>query len=345
MKNKAVFMVKAKQFEIQEIPMPTVGDDEVGVQMKHVGICGSDAHLFELGGIPTRETKLPLILGHECAGVVYEVGKNVKHLAVGDTVALEPGLPCGKCEYCLSGRYNLCPDVQFMAVPPYDGAMRKYMSYPAYMAFKLPEGMSTLEGALIEPLAVGIHAVKQGEVSMGDSITVLGGGCIGLATLLAAKAWGASKAIVADLVESRLELALKIGADYVINPLKDDTIKKAMELTDGKGTNQVFETAGNKITYAQTSHLVGRGGTVVIVGNLFDEVPYSFRNLYIKEAQIKTVFRYRNIFPAAIESVASGRIDIKSIVTKVYPFDQSQQAYDDTIADKQNNIKTIIEID
>lgn len=342
MKNQAMVMTDVRTFELQDAPMPRVGPEEVGVQVMDVGICGSDMHFYEGHAFHIFPDSLPFVLGHECAGIVYEVGENVKNLKVGDRVTLEPGVPCGKCEFCESGRYNLCPDVRFMATPPYEGALKRYVSHPAHKTYKMPDNMSFVEGALIEPLSVGIHAANRGEVKNGMSVAILGGGCIGLCTLLAAKAFGATRIIVSDIFDNRLDKAKELGATGVVNSKNTDAVQAILDMTDGIGVDVVFETAGIPATAAQTSHIVRRGGTVVMVGNIFDDVPYSFRNIYKKEAQVRSVFRYCNTYPMAIEAVASGRIDVASIVTARLPFEKAQEAFDLSVDDKQNCIKTVI---
>ena len=180
------------------------------------------------------------MLGHECAGTVVEVGAGVEDLKVGDRVALEPGITCGKCEACKSGHYNLCPDVVFLATPPVQGCNEEYIAFPADMCFKLPENVSTKEGALIEPLSVGFYAAEQGAVNTGDTVIILGAGCIGLVTLLACKAHGAGQIIVADLVDARLEKAMELGATAVVNSGKEDIFAKVQELTGGRGFDVVY---------------------------------------------------------------------------------------------------------
>ena len=199
MKNRGAFMQGLNKMIVKEIEMPSAGHGQVVVKMEYVGICGSDVHYFHsgrCGGFVVGDEEF--MLGHECAGTVVEVGEGCKELKVGDRVALEPGITCGECEFCKSGRYNLCPDVQFLATPPVQGCYEDYIAYPENMCFKLPDNVSTKEGALVEPLSVGLHAANQGEVGLGDTVIILGGGCIGLVTMMACKAHGASTIIVAD---------------------------------------------------------------------------------------------------------------------------------------------------
>ena len=205
---KTAVMTDIMQAEIQERPIPQPKDDEVLVKVEYVGICGSDLHYYESGRIGDFVVKPPFVLGHEAGGTVVEVGANVKNLKVGDRVAMEPGKTCGQCEFCKSGKYNLCEDVVFFATPPVDGVFQEYVAHEAGLCFKLPDNVSTLEGALIEPLAVGMHAARQGEAKLGQTAVVTGAGCIGLVTLLSLKAMGVTKVIVVDVMETRLQNAL-----------------------------------------------------------------------------------------------------------------------------------------
>ena len=196
---KVVYLTEPGKMEIAEEPRPEVTPGHVVVKIEYNGICGSDVHFFKDGRVGDCVLRDKFVLGHEVSGTVVEVGEGVTHLKVNDRVALEPGYACGKCEFCKSGRYNLCPEMKFFAAPPDAGALKEYVSHPADMCFKLPENVSTMEGALVEPLAVGLHATGLGGVSLGQSAVILGAGCIGLVTLLSAKARGASRVIVADL--------------------------------------------------------------------------------------------------------------------------------------------------
>ncbi|WP_157148861.1 alcohol dehydrogenase catalytic domain-containing protein, partial [Brachyspira pilosicoli] len=199
-KMKVAIMTDLKKIEFIERDIPKPKSDEVLVKLEYVGVCGSDLHYYEHGAIGNYIVKYPFVLGHECSGTVVEIGDNVKHLKVGDKVALEPGKTCGKCEFCKTGRYNLCPDVIFFATPPVDGVFQEYVAHPESLSFKLPDNISTMEGALIEPLAVGMHAARQGDAKIGEIAFVTGAGCIGLCSMLALKACGVSKVYVIDVM-------------------------------------------------------------------------------------------------------------------------------------------------
>lgn len=332
--------------EIREIEVPVPKEKQVLVKLEYVGICGSDVHYLEHGKIGDFIVNGDFILGHECAGTVVALGPGVKNLKVGDKVALEPGCTCGQCEFCKTGRYNLCPDVEFLATPPYDGCLMNYIAFPENMAFKLPDGISTKEGALVEPLAVGMHAAKQGNVKLGDSVVILGSGTIGLVTLLACKAFGATDITVVDVIPKRLEYAKKLGATTTVNAAEKDVLTEIDRLTNKKGADVVIETAGSAKTVAQTPYLVKNGGCVVLVGMApQDIIEYNFSKIMAKEAEIKSVFRYRNIYPQAINAVSKGIIDISGIITHEFAFDDAAKAFNFVINNKQEVVKAVIKID
>lgn len=328
-------------FEEREIPTPK--DDEVLVKLEYVGICGSDLHYYETGAIGDYVVEPPFVLGHEPGGVVVEVGKNVSHLKAGDRVALEPGKTCGHCEFCKEGKYNLCPDVVFFATPPVDGVFQEYVAHEADLCFKLPENVSTLEGALIEPLAVGFHAAIQGDAHLGQKAVVMGAGCIGLVSMMALKARGVSEVIVVDIMDKRLEKAMELGASAVINGARENVEERIKELT--KGADLVIETAGTEITTRQAIHIAKKGSNIVLVGySKSGEMTLPMSLVLDKELTFKTVFRYRHIYPMAIEAVAAGKVNLKGIVTNVFSLDEAQEAMDYSVHNKADIVKSVIKI-
>lgn len=330
-------------FVEREIPQPA--DNEVLVKLEYVGICGSDMHYYETGRIGDYVVEPPFVLGHEPGGVVVEVGKNVTHLKVGDRVALEPGKTCGHCEYCREGKYNLCPDVEFFATPPVDGVFQEYVAHEAALCFKLPENVDTLEGALIEPLAVGFHAANQGGAHAGQTAVVFGAGCIGLVSMMALKAEGVSRVYVVDIMQKRLDKAMELGATGVINSMKTDVQEEIGRLTEGKGVDLVIETAGMEVTTRQAIHITKKGATIVLVGySKTGEMTLPLSLALDKELTFKTVFRYRHIYPMAIEAVASGKVNLKGIVSNIFNFDDIQAAMDKSVSDKANIVKSVVKI-
>ncbi|MGF0032231.1 NAD(P)-dependent alcohol dehydrogenase [Bariatricus sp. SGI.154] len=344
-KMKVAVMLGIGKMGFEERDIPKAKDDEVLVKLEYVGICGSDLHYYETGAIGDYVVEPPFVLGHEPGGTVVEVGKNVKHLKVGDRVALEPGKTCGHCEFCKTGRYNLCPDVVFFATPPVDGVFQEYVAHEADLCFKLPDNVSTLEGALIEPLAVGFHAAIQGDAHLGQRAVVMGAGCIGLVSMMALKARGVSEVYVVDIMEKRLEKALELGATGVINGAKEDVLERVKELTDGTGMDLVIETAGTEITTRQAIHMAKKGSNIVLVGySKSGEMTLPMSLVLDKELTFKTVFRYRHIYPMAIDAVAAGKVNLKGIVTDVFELDEAQKAMDYSVNNKADIVKAVIRI-
>ena len=342
---KVAIMTDIQKMDFEERPIPQPKDDEVLVKLDYVGICGSDLHYYETGAIGDYVVKPPFVLGHEPGGVVVEVGKDVKHLQVGDRVALEPGKTCGQCEFCKEGKYNLCPDVVFFATPPVDGVFQEYVAHEANLCFKLPDNVSTLEGALIEPLAVGFHAAIQGDAHLGQKAVVMGAGCIGLVSMMALKARGVSEVYVVDVMDKRLEKAMELGATGVINGMKEDVVAKVKELTGGRGTDLVIETAGAEVTSRQAILMARKGSTIVFVGySRTGEVALPMSIALDKELTFKTVFRYCHIYPMAIQAVADGKINLKGIVTDEFPLDEADKAMEFSMNNKADIVKAVIKI-
>jgi len=342
---KAAVMTDIMTTELVEKEVPRIKEDEVLVKVEYVGVCGSDLHYYEQGAIGDVKVQYPFILGHEAAGTVVLAGEKVKGLKPGDRVALEPGKTCGQCEFCRTGKYNLCPDVEFFATPPYDGVFQEYVAHRAELCFKLPDNVSTKEGALIEPLAVGFHAANQGDAKFGQTAVILGAGCIGLVTLLALKAKGVERVIVVDIIEKRLEKALELGASHIINGKEQDTVKAVLELTEGMGSDLVFETAGTELTATQAVHMAKKGSTVVLVGySSSGKMTLPMSLALDKELCFKTVFRYRHIYPMAIRAVASGKVNIGGIVTNEYTLDQIAEGLEQCVHNKAEVVKAVIKI-
>ena len=344
-KMKVASMPSMGKIEIIEKDIPRVKNNEVLVKLEYVGICGSDLHYYEHGRIGNFIVNFPFVLGHECSGTVVETGEGVKHLKNGDRVALEPGKTCGICEFCKTGRYNLCKDVIFFATPPVDGIFQEYTAHEADLCFKLPENVNTMEGALIEPLSVGFHAALTGGAKLGQTAAVSGSGCIGLVSMLALKALGVSRVFVSDVVPKRLEKAKELGAMEVINVAEKNLEKTVNDLTNGNGVDLFIETSGVEAAAASAIGALKKGGTLVFVGYS----PSGMMNLPIgqaldKELTMKTIFRYRHIYPLAIEAVSTGKIDIKNIVTNTFDFSDIANAMEQSAKDKANIVKAVIKI-
>ncbi|WP_027086278.1 NAD(P)-dependent alcohol dehydrogenase [Cohnella panacarvi] len=340
---KAAVLESQGKIEVKEVPIPSVKPDEALVQVKCIGICGSDVHYYEHGRIGRYEVKQPIILGHELAGVVTEVGENVQHIKVGDRVAVEPGVTCGRCENCKSGRYNLCPDVVFMATPPVDGAWAEYVSVRADFLFPLPDGMSFEEGALLEPLSVGFHAMHRAQVKPHDRVLVTGLGPIGQLAVAAARLFGVTEIYGSDVVEYRRDLAITMGITEVCDPVSESLQEKVNSWSDGKGMDVIIETSGNAGAIMATTAQVKRGGKIVLIGlPAVASIGMNVNELIDGEIDVLGVFRYANTYPAAIRALQSGKVCLEDAITHKFNLDDIQEALDLAIHHKNSSMKIMI---
>ena len=341
--NQASVLHGVGDLRIDERPVPSPAPNEVRVAMRAVGICGSDVHYLEHGRIGSFVVEAPMILGHESSGIVDAVGDGVTSLRPGDKVALEPGVPCRRCAHCKSGRYNLCADVRFFATPPVDGSMATYVTHPADFCYKLPENVSLDEGAMMEPLSVGIHACRRGGVGMGSRVMVMGAGPIGLVTVLAARAAGASYIALADPRAERLDLAQEVGADYVTSAVGPTL---AHELVDrARGMFDVSVDCSGAETAVRAAMTVTRsGGKVVLVGLGPDEMTLPIVESATREVDLVGIFRYANAYPAALELIASGQVNVKPLVTHRFPMRQVSEAFDVAKTGRDGAVKVMVTI-
>lgn len=341
---KAAVLHKVHDLRVEDFPKPTIEQpDDVLVHIGAVGVCGSDIHFLERGRIGDFVVTEPVILGHEAGGTVEEVGPDVKTLAPGDRVAIEPGRPCRRCEWCHRGEYNLCPDVIFLAAPPVHGAFCEYMVWPADFLFKLPENVSIEEGAMCEPLSVGMWAATRAGVSPGDLVAVLGAGPIGLTALQAAAYFGATTIIATDFVPFRLKAAQRLGATDVIDLNEADAVEAIMNLTNGRGVDVAFECAGAIPSTQQCIHITRNGGTVQFVGMpSVDDFELPVYQMIGKELTVGGLFRYANCYPPSIAGIASGRIDVKSLITHRYSLDDCPEAMAFARDEKDKALKVVV---
>jgi L-iditol 2-dehydrogenase len=316
-------------FEHRERDRPDPAADEVLVEVRHVGICGSDVHYYEHGRIGDYVVEDPLILGHESAGEVVAVGDEVTGLEPGDEVALEPGIPCGECARCRAGEYNLCPDVEFMATPPDDGAFAEYVAWDADFAHRLPQTVSTRAGALCEPLSVALHATRRAEIGLGDSVLVTGAGPIGMLVSEAVRAAGAGSVLVSDVVPEKLERAEAYGATATVNPAEESLSAAVADFTDGEGVDAVIEASGAPPAVAATVDAVRRGGTVLCIGlSAEDEIPIETNEIVDKELDFRGSFRFRNTYADAVSLLERGAVDVERIIDFEMPMADLTAAFE-----------------
>lgn len=342
-KMKAAVLNRTFDIELKELDVPQIGADEVLVKVIAVGVCGSDVHYYEYGKIGPYVVEEPIILGHECAGIVVDTGKEVSRFKKGDRVAVEPGVTCGRCEYCKEGRYNLCPKVEFLATPPVDGAFVQYIKHREDFLYPIPDHLSFEAASLNEPFSVGIHAAKRADLRPGSSVAIMGMGPIGLMAVVAAKTFGASNIIVADLEENRLEAAKNLGASHVINIKEEDPEKRIKELTFDGGVDVAFETAGHPAALKSALSSVKRGGKLAIVGlPPQDEVGVNVPFISSNEIDIFGVFRYANTYPEGIEFLSSDIADVESLITDHYPLQETKLALEQARTSKSESLKVIV---
>lgn len=329
----------------EQRPIPAIKDHEVLLEMDSVGICGSDVHYLVKGRIGNFIVEQPMIIGHEASGVVHKVGRDVKHLKVGDRVAIEPGVPCRLCDHCKQGRYNLCADVIFCATPPVNGNLTKYYAHAGDFCFKLPDHVTMEEGALLEPLSVGVHACKRGSVKLGTDVLIFGAGPIGLATLAAALSMGANTVAVVDIVENKLALAKELGATHTIVLNRDSTeqekVKKIHALLGG-APDVCIDCSGAEATVRLSILTAKSGGCVVLVGMGAAELTLPITDGLIREVDIRGVFRYCNDYPAALALVSSGKINVKKFITHHFDITETQKAFDYARNGLEGAVKIVI---
>ncbi|NHB60323.1 MULTISPECIES: NAD(P)-dependent alcohol dehydrogenase [Photorhabdus] len=341
---KALVLEKAGQISIQDWETPEIlGENDVEIKIHSVGICGSDVHYYQYGRIGPFIVEKPMILGHEASGVITAVGKNVTHLKIGDRVCMEPGIPNLQSPQSRAGIYNLDPEVRFWATPPIDGCLRERVIHPAAFTFKLPDNVSFAEGAMVEPLAIGMQAATKAEIKPGDIALVIGAGTIGIVTALAALAGGCSDVIICDVFDEKLEIAKQYPGLHPVN--SKVVAEKVNTLTEGNGVNILFECSGAKPVIATISEHIAPGGIAVLVGMPIDPAPFDVVSAQAKEITFKTIFRYANMYPRTIRLLSSGKLKVTPLLSATYKFKDSVQAYERAAEGRPTDIKIMLEME
>jgi len=341
-KNLTAILYKTDDLRMEDLPVPEPGPGQVQLEMQEVGICGSDVHYWTHGRIGDFIVNAPMILGHEASGVVSKVGEGVTTLKKGDRVAVEPGVPCRMCNYCKTGRYNLCLDMKFCATPPYDGNLCRFYVHDADFCYKLPDHVSFEEGALLEPLSVGVHATNRAGVGLGSTVLICGAGPIGLVNILTAKAKGASKVCITDIDEGRLKKAKEIGADFTVKVTSRNAIETAQKIEDtmGEKPDITIECSGAPPSIQTAVYATKSGGVVVLVGLGQENVEIPVVNAGVREVDIRGIFRYVNCYPTALAMVASGKVNVKPLITHKFTLEESIKAFE--AAKRGEGIKIMI---
>jgi D-xylulose reductase len=342
---KALVLEQAKRLALRDFPLQeTVGPQDVRIQIQACGICGSDIHYYLEGGIGDFVLREPMILGHEAAGLVIEKGEAVHHLALGDLVCMEPGIPRAFSPEVLAGRYNLDPQVVFWATPPVHGCLRETVVHPAPFCFRVPRGLSAAEGAMMEPLAIGIEAAKQARISPGDTALVIGAGTIGTMSILALLAGGCSRVFAADVKGEKLGIAGSYSQVLPINTGREPLVERVLQETAGRGVDIIIEASGSPAVYPDFFRCAKRGGKVVLVGMLNGTVPLDVSLVQARGIGIATVFRYANAFDRALALVSAGKIAVKPLISKTFSFADAVAAYEYAAAGHPAVVKVMIDL-
>lgn len=306
-----------------------LGPRDVRIKLHTVGICGSDVHYYTHGRIGPFVVREPMILGHEASGTVIEVGAEVTTLKPGDRVCMEPGIPDPNSKATRLGLYNIDPAVRFWATPPVHGILRPTCVHPEAFTFKLPDNVSFAEAAMVEPLAVGVHAATKARIKPGDIGIVLGAGPIGLVTALSALAGGCARVYVADLADKKLEIAASLSPAIVpVNVSRENLVERVKADTEGWGADIVFEATGSPRAAAGVFEPLAPGGCVVMIGGQPDPISYDAGAAMVREARVENIFRYAHVFPRCVAMLASGAIDVKPLITRSFDFKDSVQAFE-----------------
>lgn len=341
---KALLLSEYNKLDVTtEMPRPVPGPGELLVRVAACGICGSDVHGYD--GSSGRRIP-PLVMGHEAAGTVAEIGDRVRQFNAGDRVTFDSTVYCGECEYCQAGDVNLCDNRQVVGVSCGDyrrhGAFAEYVVVPERIVYRLPDELGFAEAAMLEAVSVALHAVRVAELKGGETALVIGAGMIGLLTLQAARALGFSRVFVADLDATRLKLASEMGADETIDVSGAGMLAEVLRLNDGKGVDVVFEAVGREQTVTGAIDSVRKGGTVVLIGNITPEVKLPLQKVVSRQIRLQGTAASSGEYPEAIELMRTGAIRVKPLITAVAPLEEGPQWFERLHRGEPNLMKVVL---
>jgi D-xylulose reductase len=337
---RALVLERKLHLAVRDIDLASeMGPEDVRIRITTVGICGSDVHWYQGGPIDRQGVERPMVLGHEASGVVEEVGAKVTTLKAGDRVCMEPGIPNFRSRETMMGRYNLDRNVAFWATPPVHGCLTRHVVHPTAFTFKVPDHVSHAEAAMVEPLAVGVYAAGLADIKPGDVAVVTGAGPIGVMTALAARVAGCSKVIISDVQGPKLELAARYDGLVPVNIRTHDLKEVVAAHTDGWGAKVLIEASGHASAYEGLFELLRPGGLCLAVGIPRQPVPFTILPMLRKELRFATVYRYANVFAPTLDLIASGKIDLKPLVTGTFDFEQSIAAFERAAEGRPEDVK------
>lgn len=335
-------MTAPKNITFREIDIPKPGPDQVLVKIKRIGVCGSDIHVYH-GQHPY--TSYPVTQGHEVSGKIVELGEYVKDLKVGQRVTIEPQVFCGRCHPCLHGKYNLCENLKVMGFQT-TGTASEYFAVDASKITPLPEGMSYDDGAMIEPLAVTVHAAKRFPDIKGAKVAILGAGPIGILLVQAVKACGAAEVLVTDISDYRLSLAKSLGADYAVNTKDADFAKVITDAFGPDKADVIYDCAGTDITMNQAIQNARKGSTIILVAVFANMANVDLAKLNDSELDLNTTMMYRHEdYVDALKFVNEGKIRLAPLATAHFPFAEYDAAYKYIDANRESTMKVLIDVD
>ena len=344
---KAMMLTGIRQMKMMEVPFPQMQrETDVLIRMKRLGVCGSDIHYYTAGRIGTQVVRYPFPVGHEGAGIVEKTGSGVTLVRPGDRVAIDPAMPCGHCDQCISGRPHTCRNLKFLGCPGQaDGCLSDYVVMPETSCFPLHGNLTLDHASLSEPLAIGIYAVQKSIGVENAAIGILGFGPIGMSVLLAARAQGAKRIMVTDRIDSRLQMAMNAGASYTGNPDKQDVVKDILH-KEPLLLDAVFECCGRQEALDQAVSLLRPGGKVMIIGiPEFDRWSFDAAEIRRKEIDIQNVRRQNNCTEEALDMISRGLIPIDPMITHRFPFERTRDAFE-LVADYRDGVmKAMIEFE
>lgn len=342
---RALVLERQRELSLREIDLPrTLGPGDVRIRIDTVGVCGSDVHYYTHGRIGPFVVKEPMVLGHEAAGTVTEVGPGVTGLKPGDRVCMEPGIPDLTSKASKLGLYNVDPSVVFWATPPVHGCLTPEVVHPAGFTFKLPDNVSFAEGAMVEPFAVGLQAAVKARIQPGDFAVVIGAGPIGIMAALAALAGGCSRVLISDLLPEKLAIAERYPGITGVNIRETRLADAVAAATGGWGADVVLEASGSPRAYPGIFDVVRPGGCLVVIGMPVEPVAVDLVAAAAKEVRIETVFRYANVYDRAIAMIASGKVDLKPLISHTYGFEDSITAFERAAEGRPADVKLQIKL-
>jgi L-iditol 2-dehydrogenase len=341
---KALLLSQYNQLDIADLPAPVPGADEILVRVAACGICGSDVHGYD--GTSGRRIP-PIVMGHEAAGVVAVAGPGVSNFKPGDRVTFDSTVYCGECEFCRKGEINLCNNRQVIGVSCGDyrraGAFAEYVLVPQRIVYHLPDALEFQEAAMLEAVSVALHGVRVSEMKGGETVLVIGAGMIGLLTLQAAKAAGASRVLVADIDPSRLKRAEGVGADETLLLSGSELVQEILRRTGGRGVDLVLEAVGREETISASIASVRKGGTVTLIGNISPEVKIPLQVVVSRQIRLQGSCASSGEYPQAMELLANGQIQVKQLITAVAPLSDGPRWFARLHAGEPNLMKIVLD--